>query len=412
MKLKRFPENDYHHTQNSYLEATQGGNFTSIPELVPKEQNSINYSAPTKLPPRKGRKAAFTIIACLLGYSSYNLWNSYLRYDSFGVVESDIIGVYTTNPGIVKTLKVSEGSIVNEGDLIARVESSEDLRQLAKNTDEMQVAQAELIAKKEEIHQKEHARLDNLHQVEMQIADTSASIIDLKSRLAFQRGEVSRYSKLHTQGAAGAQELESARAQLNSSTALVEGKALALSALRERLTAIQSQHITDSELKPIEAKIAFLDGERKRMLEKIEEGKILSPASGMVSSIKKKPGELVNQDPILTLVVDNTANLVLYYDAADKLPKIGTTVQVMIPSLGKMVDSKVTSISKDVSDPPDQIKTNYRINQKLVKVYLDPKMADEFVVGSVIKRPNPTDLIKESLNLVYSAIPSSFAYSK
>src|SRR5574343_1171946 len=105
MTFKRFPENDYHLTQNTYLEATKTGTITPIPELgAAAPQTSLNYTAPASIPPRKGRKVAFALISALLCYGGYSLWNSYLRYDSFGVVESDIVGIYTANPGIVQSL--------------------------------------------------------------------------------------------------------------------------------------------------------------------------------------------------------------------------------------------------------------------------------------------------------------------
>lgn len=414
MTFKRFPENDYHLKQNTYLEATKTGTITPIPELgTAAPQTSLNYTAPASIPPRKGRKVAFALISALLCYGGYSLWNSYLRYDSFGVVESDIVGIYTANPGIVQSLAVSEGTTVKEGSFLAQIVSTEDNRQLEKLSDEIKIALAELEAKKEELAKNELQRTDLIRQVEGQIADASATIGELKAKLAFQRGEAARYSKLKAMDAAGSQEVDSARSQANSITYILRGKESYLKTLQDRLASLTSEKVEDTALKPIEAKIAYLNNEKRRYTDKIKEGVIYSKYSGIVSSIKKRPGELVGSDPVLTLIVDGTANLVLYYDPSDKLPNIGAKVQVMVPSLGKMVETEVTSISKDVIAPPDQIKSNYLANQKLVKVYLDPQGGYEpFVVGSVIKRPNPTDLVKGSLNLVSLSVPESYANSK
>ena len=413
MTFKRFPENDYHLLQNSYVEATQSGVLTKIPDLGDKIQSSLNYTAPTSIPPRKGRKAAFALITALLCYGSYSLWNSYLRYDSFGIVDSDVVGVYTTSPGIIQTLAVTEGSVVKKGDFLMQVSSSEDTRQLDKLNDEIRIAQAELEAKREELARNQLVRSDLIRQIEGQIADTSATIGELKSRLSFQRGEAARYSRLKAMDAAGSQEVDSARSQANSITQILRGKESSLKTLKDRLITLTGEKSSDESLKPIEAKIAYLNNEKRRYIDKIKEGIVYSQHDGIVSSIQKRQGELVGTDSILTMIVDGTANLVLYYDPSDKIPKIGSKVQVMVPSLGKMVDAEVTSISKDVTAPPDQIKSNYLANQKLVKVYLDPQGGYEpFVVGSVIKRPNPTDIVKESLNLVSLPIPESFAKSK
>lgn len=413
MIFKRFPENDYRLLQNSYVEATRSDDVTKIPELGNQTQSSLNYTAPSSIPPRKGRKAAFALITALLCYGSYSLWNSYLRYDSFGIVDSDVIGVYTTSPGIIQTLAVTEGSVIKKGGFLARISSSEDTRQLDKLNDEIRIAQAELEAKREELARNELVRSDLIRQIEGQIADSSAAIGELKSRLSFQRGEAARYSRLKAIDAAGSQEVDSAKSQVNSITQILRGKESSLKTLKDRLITLTGEKNSDEALKPIEAKIAYLNNEKRRYIDKIREGIIYSQHDGIVSSIQKRQGELVGTDPILTMIVDGTANLVLYYDPSDKLPKIGSKVQVMVPSLGKMVDTEVASISKDVTTPPDQIKSNYLANQKLVKVYLDPQGGYEpFVVGSVIKRPNPTDLVKDSLNLVSLPIPESYAKSK
>ena len=413
MNLKRFPENDYRLLTNTYLEATQSGVITSIPELLSKAQSSMDYTAPASIPPRKGKRLALGLITALLIYGGYNAWNSYLRYDSYGIVDSDIVGVHSTHPGLVQKIMVSEGTRVKKGDYLATISSPEDVRQLDKLTDEIRIAMSEWEAKRDEIEKGNQARLDQVRQIEGQIADTSAAVGELKAKLSFQKGESARYSRLKAIDAAGSQELESSRSQVRSIAYALIGKESSLKTLKERLASLTIETQNDWALKPIEAKIAFLNNEKKRHIDKIREGVVYSQHDGIVSSIQRKQGELVGPDPFLSLIVDGTASLVLYYDPADKLPHIGSKTQVMIPSLGKLIDAKVTSISKDVSDPVDQIKVNYRANQKLVKVYLDPHDGYEsFVVGSVIKKPNPTDIVKDVLSIVHSSVSESHAHSK
>lgn len=398
MTLKRYQENDWRVEQNTYLEAIQ------VPE------KSLNYAVPSVIPPRKGKKLAIAAMSISILYGSYFLWDSYLRYDSFGVVKSDIVQISSPNEGIVKTVLVFEGSKVKEGDLIAIVESPEDQRQLNKNEDEIRMVQAELINKNEESSQKNLNRLDTVYQIESSIATTNSEIDDLKSKMGFYKKEFARLSALKAKGAAGEQETDSVQSQLKTAISQLKGRESYLIHLKNRLNVSKIKFDDGAELKPIEAKIAFLDGERKRISERIKEGFIYSGVSGTVSNVEKKPGELVNKEPIVSIVSDNKPSLVLFYDPSDKIPNVGDAVQVMVPSSRKMIYSEVESISKDVINPPDQIKIFYRANQKLIQVFLNPKSDYEFLIsGSVIKRPNPTDLIKESLNLVMSAISPSFA---
>lgn len=398
MTLKRYQENDWRVEQNTYLEATQ------TPE------KSLNYVVPSVIPPRKGKRIVVATMTLSILYGSYFVWDSYLRYDSFGIVKSDVVQVFAPNEGIVKTVSVFEGSKVKEGDLIAIVESPEDQRLLNKNEDEIRIAQAEIINKGEESSQKNLNRLDMMYQIESSIATTNSEIEELKSKIGFYKKEFARLSSLKAKGAAGEQETDSVQSQLKTASNQLKGKEFFLVHLKNRLNVSKNKFDGNAELKPIEAKIAFLDGERKRIAERIKEGFIYSGVSGTVSNVEKKPGELVNKEPIVSIVSDNKPSLVLFYDPSDKLPNVKDVVQVMVPSSRKKIYSEVEFISKDVINPPDQIKIFYGVNQKLIQVFLNPKNDYEFLIsGSVIKRPNPTDFIKESLNLVSSTINTAFA---
>lgn len=408
--LKRFPENDFHVFENSYLEATKSADFKSIPDIVPKDgpTTSMGYTAPGTLPPRKGKKLALTFLAAAVAFAAYNTWDTYLRYDSFGVVESGIVGIYTSNAGTIKTLVVKEGDQIAVGDLIARVENTENSRQAAKIQDEIVVAKAELATKRSEINQ---ALLNIIHLLETQIASEQTLINELLQRLKHQKVEQIRLLKLRAESAAGAQEVDSVRAAVDSTTSLISGKTATIANLKARLAIVKNSANDGTAIKFIETKIAYLEGEAVRTAEKIAEGNILSTVDGVVSSVKRQPGELIATDPIVTVAVNETANLVLYYDPSDRLPQIGSVIDVTSLSIGKTLHAKVTSVSKDVTLPPDQIKKNYRANQMLIKVYLQPEGVSikDFVIGSVIKRPNPSDVIKQSIQMVQDTITPTTA---
>lgn len=161
MPFKRFPENDYLQKQNSYIESLQqGGEYSSIPSIAKSQK--LNYTAPAPIPPRKGRLLAITLAASILGYGVYSIWNTYFRYDSFGIIDATKVGIYSTNSGFITELKVDEGSKVFKGEEVALVTNQEDKRVLEKIKDDLMVAMADLEFRKNEIFLKNKSNIDTI----------------------------------------------------------------------------------------------------------------------------------------------------------------------------------------------------------------------------------------------------------
>lgn len=404
MIFKRFPENDYVQKKNSYLESIQqGGTFSSIPSIA--QSQKLNFTAPGPIPPRKGRFLAIILSASILGYCAYSIWNTYLRYDSFGIVDATKIGVYSTNSGFISELNVEEGSQVFKGDTVALIVNPEDQRNLKRIEDELAVAIADLESKKNEVYLANENKTDTINQIKGIIAVEEGMVGDLQTKLKLAKSEVVRLNSLIKINAASSHEMDVVLSQVKSSEALIVSKKKYIESLEERIKSSQDLLLRGNEiLTPQEKKISLLQNELHRAEEKISEGRIISPVNGKVSYILHHVGEKVSDDSLFTVVVDDTTNMVLFYDPSDKIPDIGSTIDVLSLSQGKKIASKVVAISNDVIAPPDQIRRNYSIDQKLVKVYLEPSSnnANSLIVGSVIKKPKPQDIFSKSIEFVFN----------
>lgn len=402
MKFKRFPQNDHTQKQNSYLEALQQGSYSSIPSVA--KAQSLNFSAPPPLQQRKGRFIAILLAFAILGYGSYSVWNSFLRYDSFGVVDSSKVGVYSPTSGFVSSLSVEEGSRVIKGDVVALVVSTDDQRVLNRIEDELLVAMADLESKKAEVLQVSDNKTDSVFQIKGTLAVEEGLVEELQARVKLAKSEVARLGSLIKIDAASSHEYDTAVSQVQAAQALIASKKRYIESLKTRLkngeVSLRSQG--EGVLVPLERKISLLRNERQRLSEKIAEGTILSPVTGTVASISRGVGEKVTDSPLFTVVVDNTASVVLFYDPSDKIPEVGSTIDVLSLSQGKQIKTKVIAVSKDVTTPPDQIRRNYFMDQKLIKVYLEPLIddANSLVVGSVIKKPKPQDILLQPIRFV------------
>ena len=406
MKFKRFPKNDYTQKQNSYQEALQTGSFSSIPEL--SKSQSLNYSAPKSIPPRKGKLLAIAITAAVLGYSGYSVWNTYLRYDSFGIVDSARVGIYSKNTGFISDLNVKEGSTVKSGDIVALVVNPEDQRSLNKVNDELSVAEADLSSKREEIVKNNNDKVDSIFQIKSTIIVEEGLISNLIAQLKLNTAEANRLKSLLKDNAASEHEYETVVSSIKQIKSTIESKKRYIESLKLRQKNNQNVVLMDTSviLSPLEKKILLLKNEKERILGKINDGKVISPVSGVVSQVSLNIGEKVGDNSIFTVIVDNTTDLVLFYDPASYIPTINSEVNVLSLSEGKYIPSRVTAVSKDVVSPPEQIKRNYYSDQKLVKVYLKPLIDNTnfLISGSVIKKPKPQDILLQPIKFVFNLL--------
>lgn len=392
--LKRFPKNDCALKTSSYLQE-QAGTDLAIPELVPI--SSLNYTAPGQIPPRKGKKLVIAAVLAAVCYGSYNVWNTYFRYESFGVVSANVVGVYSPIEGKVQRLEVTEGMPVEAGSYVAKVTNSNDYRELLKIEDEIQVTQSEITAKESENRWNRGRNNDTFYEATGQLTTEEGQLAEIKAKLILQKTNLSRIRLLKGQGAVSQLDLDKAEADVAQSQALISGKTNTIAAMKSRIERSRPTVDDDgsSQIIPLTKKLEYLKNEKKRLEEKIAEGEITSPVTGIVSSITHHAGERITGDEIFNIVEDNSTKLVLYYNPAARVPQIGEEVDVWSPSLNKTVKTRVVALSRDTAAPPDQIKRNYSADDKLIKVYLQPKDADinTFIVGSTIKRPNVIESI-------------------
>src|SRR5262245_29104936 len=121
-------------------------------------------SRPTPLPKRsKGRYFVAAILITLLGFLTLAIWNLFLRYEGYGIVEGRVIQISAPLDGLVRSLDAREGERVSPGDVLLTVESAADQAELATVEDELRMAQAELHARSAELRLAAQLRGDLKH---------------------------------------------------------------------------------------------------------------------------------------------------------------------------------------------------------------------------------------------------------
>jgi hypothetical protein len=142
------------------------------------------------------------------------------------------------------------------------------------------------------------------------------------------------------------------------------------------------------QILPLQEKIDFLSNEKRRLEQKIAEGRITAPVRGTVSQIYHVAGERVGREPVIDIVEDGTTKFVLYYRPDQRLPSTGEELGLWVSSTDSHVDVAVSGHSKDTMSAPAQIKRKYKEDERLVRVFLQPvDGSSDLVVGSVVMKP-------------------------
>ena len=137
--FKRFPDNDYTRKLTSHF-----SNSGSTPVTT-------HYESPGQVPRRRGQILVFLLLAALLAGAGYLVWNSFIRYEAYGVVEANIVGLSSPVEGEIRRLNIQYGQRVEKDQVVAEVVNTDDLRDIAKIDDEINVTQAEIKAKRSEL---------------------------------------------------------------------------------------------------------------------------------------------------------------------------------------------------------------------------------------------------------------------
>lgn len=394
MSLKRFPENDCALKTSSFLQE-QAGVPLSNSELKPN--SSLKFTAPTPIPPRKGKNLVALAVIAAFGYGAHSVWTTYFRYDAYGVVSANIVGVYAPYEGTVSSILTSEGQYVQKNDVIGYITNTDHSRELEKILDEIQLTRSEIESRQSEIAWRKGANNESYFKAQGEMLSTEGSLNELRANLTLLVANEKRMRDLQKDGAVSVGELDRATSELAATKALITAREKTLVSMKDRLEKSRSlvDDNGDNQLNPLRERLTYLENEKNRIQEKIAEGTIHSPVSGIVSSIVSHAGERVSSDHILSIVEDNTASLVLYYDPNARAPVIGDAITIWIPSMGKEVVGVVSGLSRDTVDAPTQIQKNYPANTNLVRVYLNAMEVDlnDFIVGSVIKQPSILDKV-------------------
>ena len=354
-------------------------NFATQAPWPPGGAAGPGLSPPKPMPKRpQGRFLVGAIFSTVVGTILLMVWNSFLGVAAYGTVTGDTLRVTAPWAGFVQNLAVEEGQVVDKGQLLATMHSLDLERQLAQIADELRVERARLDGEKARLRwdSQSHAA---------EYFELWGSLLKNQNDLNRVRNDLERAQSVRDKAIIPEQEIDRLVFAEAGQREMVEKMTQALEELRHRVEDKPTGRETASDdgrsleqLRPILARIDALDASRSRLVDQLEEGRLLAPVDGVVVRCDQAAGQSLGQLETVLELVDSdslTATLYVQQDASHSLTP-GTRVMVTVEPLSQPVACRVVSSRERFESAPKSVERYYRRGEPLLPVVLQPEVGE------------------------------------
>ncbi len=109
-------------------------------------EDSTARNAPPMKKRAKGRGFFAFLFLAVLTSAGYALWSNFLQFQSYGVIDGRLISVASPWDGTIVSWQVRDGDLVQQGDVLAKINNLDMQHELAALGDELKMTQAQLDA--------------------------------------------------------------------------------------------------------------------------------------------------------------------------------------------------------------------------------------------------------------------------
>jgi HlyD family secretion protein len=265
-----------------------------------------------------------------------------------GHVEATEVLVSSKLPGHLEKLLVDEGSVVQAGQEIARVDRTDTLLALDAARAERALAEAELRLREA------GTRVEEVREAEAQVARAEAD-------LSGAQRDLDRMEGLLASGSGTTKSRDDARTRRDVARA-------SLDATRERLSRLRAGFRRE-EKDAARARVAATEARIAQLEQQLKDAVIVSPAAGIVTEKLAEPGELLARGTGIVVVTDLANAWLNAYVAEPELARLrlGQEAEVVTDDgqsrRGKVsfVASQAEFTPKNVQTRDERVKLVYRI---------------------------------------------------
>jgi HlyD family secretion protein len=318
----------------------------------------------------KKKKILIAVIVVVVAITTYLIISLKNNRDDGSMVLSGNVEITETNvgfkiPGRVIELSVDEGSIVKEGDVLARLDGAELSSVVAQNRASLQ----EALARFSEL--KEGSRTQEIEQAK-------ANVIAQEAELKRVRQDYERADVLYRNGAISKSQFDAFKSAYDVRVATHKSAQEALSLAQE---GARKEDVKIGEHRVDQAK-AILAASETRSRDTV----IYAPIAGVVLRKNVEVGETVSQGTPVFTIGDLKSPWIKVYVKEDRigLIKLGQKAQISVDSYkGKTYEGVVSYISSEAEFTPKTVQT--------------PEERVKLVFGVKIRIKNENDELKPGM---------------
>jgi HlyD family secretion protein len=214
-----------------------------------------------------------------------------------GHVEADDVQVAPEVGGRILTLKVAEGDRVNQGDVIATIDTRDTELALARSHADRSQADAQvrlLLA---------GSRIEDVRQAEAQAEAAQADVAAAESELSNSQTDLERYESLLRANAGSQKARDDAKARRDVAAQRLTAARERAKAARETAARVKAGSRKE-EIDAARARLAMVDAQIATQEKALEDATVIAPVGGIVTEKLVNAGELVAPRAPLVVITD------------------------------------------------------------------------------------------------------------
>lgn len=349
------------------------------PNLLKRPVVKAGHPDPSAVRPKKRLLPALVVV--LFTFSAgIAIWNSFFRYRASGIVTATTIELSLDDEGLMQETVVSEGMQASKGELLCVLENQTLREKFARIADDLAIAKGELAAEESRARWEMQVAQDGQYRLTAECHLEQGRLQEQEALLERQKTTFERIARLYQRQAATLEQFDKARLDLQGQTSLVAELKHVVENLRSRVESAETLvGKLNDRLAPKVAQVAALQSETERLRKRLDQLHVVAPADATVVKWHRRPGERSNsREPLVTLLLDSTREVVLYVSEADcKAICRGNRVFLGTESGSGELSGMVARVEDSLQPAPENIQTQYRRGERLLAVHVQPDAANE-----------------------------------
>jgi HlyD family secretion protein len=269
-----------------------------------------------------------------------------------GSVEATETQVSAEVAGRIRDLRVAEGDRVNQGDLLAQLDTTDVELQMQRARAERDAADAQLRLLRA------GSRREDIRQAEAQAQAFAAEMTAADAELTSAELDLQRYASLLAANAGSVKQRDDAQARVDVARQRQRAASDRVRAARETVTRLRNG-ARPEEIQAARARVAASDAQLATLQQNLEYARVVAPVGGVVTQKLAELGELMAPRVPLVVITDLDhawANLFVPEPMIPRI-KLGESAQIFTDAGGAPIDGKVTYVSPRAEFTPRNVQT-------------------------------------------------------